>query len=125
MQNPQFDSHSIESFIADFQQDHDVLLTGTEEMDTDSYEHAHLYGDKLVYSYTPVVRTTFTATGFVWTHPNGATISGNFAKPIKAYEEDVDQDGDVLSNDSYETRLRAAIVAKCGRISGFADSLLN
>lgn len=114
-------------FIDDFASDHDVTLFGVEVDENDFHEH--VYGiagsDKARYAFTRFTSTMFIATGFEWKHPHGAIIiSGMFEKPVKAMVVETDEDGEELNYDTFDAELCAAIVAKCGKVSGFADSLL-
>jgi hypothetical protein len=78
----------------------------------------------IAYSNTTIHRLIFTAEGFKWKHPHGAIISGTFSKLVKALEVVRDDGGDEMEREDFLRELRTAIVARCGNISGFADSNL-
>lgn len=119
-------STEAQRFIDDFACDHEVVLVGIETEERDFHESPYSVGhpDNVRYATTDFTRLTFMATGFVWTHPHGAVISGEFPKPIKAYEVEIDDDGEKIDSNGFNQELRAAIVAKCGKIAGYEDSLL-
>lgn len=117
-------SNEAERFITDFNREHDVVLFGEEVEVKDYHEIAGgSCPDDVSYSYIPFTRTTFQAAGFIWYHPHGTTISGQFAKPVDALEFTQAEDG--FTERTYnDDKVCAAIVANCGHISGFADSAL-
>jgi hypothetical protein len=87
-------SNEANRFIDDFLSEHDVTLIGVETTEPDFDETPHfVYPGEVAYSTKEFTRFTFLVTGFTWQHPNGATISGMFAKPVEALVREVDEDG--------------------------------
>lgn len=126
MQNASFLDPKTEQFLDDFQRDHDVQLIGIETDEPQYVEALHSWnGHTLGRSEARLNRLTFIATGFIWQHPAGAIVSGEFPKPIKAHEVLMDVNRDELDCDWWLDEVRKAIVAKCGNISGFAECVLN
>jgi hypothetical protein len=125
MQNAPYLTSETHDFLDDVQSDYDVELFGKETDEAEDVETACTWnGHSVGYSNTTIHRLTFEADGFKWAHPNGAIISGMFAKPTKAPEVVRDDGGDEMEREDFLRELRTAIVAKSGRISGFADSNL-
>jgi len=126
MQNAPYLTDETQDFLDDFQSDYDIELIGKETDEPERVEAACTWnGHRVGYAERQIHRLTFTAEGFKWKHPSGCTvISAMFDKPIKAQEVLLDADRDELESEDFLQELRAAIVAKCGNISGFAESNL-
>ncbi len=122
MQNKPYLNAVTQDFLDDFLTTYFVELIGTETDEPEDVEVACTWnGHSVGYSTARINRIAFEAEGFKLQHPNGAVISGLFSKPVKALEVVQDAYSSELENDDYVRELRAAIVAKCGRISGLAD----
>ncbi len=61
------------------------------------------------------------ATSFVWRHPHGAVIGGNFAKPINVVTACLDDDGAEIDFDSNYNAVGNAILAKLGKVSALHE----
>lgn len=122
MKNELYLNAVTQDFLDDFQRDYNVELIGKETDEAEDVETACSWnGHQVGYCYAHINRISFEAEGFKLHHPNGAIISGLFPKPVKALEVINDAYGYELENDEFDRELRAAIVAKCGRISRLAD----
>lgn len=115
-------SAEAQRLIDQFLSEHDFQLIGIETSEPDFDETpGGSCADDVTYSTKEFTRTTFLATGFTWHHPHGGVISGMFNKPIEALVRLIDKDGQ-SDRTFHDDKVCAAIVAKCGRISGFAES---
>lgn len=100
-------------FLADFQSEHSVQLIANDDIRNEWAEDG--------YKTAQVSHHELEVTGFRWEHPSGAIISGNFAQPFVAFERVSNTYGEQLEVTYHDERICDAIVAKCGRISGFAE----
>ena len=126
MQNTPYLDAKTQDLLDSFRTDHDIELIGTEEDKPDFIETQDFWnGFQVGGSTYDIFRLSFTVEGFIWHHPSGAVIRGLLAKPVKLVEYVLDAQREEIDSDDYADKVRAAIIAKCGRISGFADSLLD
>jgi hypothetical protein len=122
MKNELYLNAVTQTGLDDFNTEVSVELFGKETEEQDYIEAASTWnGHHVGYTEFKVTRIIFTAEGFKFHHPAGAVISGLFNKPVTALEVINDAYGDEIESDDFAKELRAAIVAKCGSISGMAD----
>lgn len=113
-----------DSFVQSFYRDHEdaITLIGYDERKPDFIETP--YGsnpDSVRYHTRKIDCCTFYVTGFIFHHPHGATVSGEFAEPITAAQCTLEEDGEEIDSMTFEDRLEKAIVAKLGCISGLRE----
>jgi hypothetical protein len=122
MQNQFFYYDATERFVRDFQQDHDIELIGEEVPTPDFQEIQHSWnGQSYGTSVVEFTRLTFNVIGFILHHPHGAKISGEFSSPIEGFEQILNPHDEEMDCTVKVQELCAAIIAKCGRISGLRE----
>lgn len=114
--------HYLTTHISDIEQDMGLELVVTETSKQDFLEAPVAFnGDRTFYVSKTVLNVTATAEGFVWRHPHGAVIRGNFAKPITVATACLDDDGAEIDFDSNYNAVGNAILAKLGKVSALDE----
>lgn len=114
--------HYLATHISDIEQDMGLKLIVTETTEQDVLEAPVAFnGDRTFYATKPVLNVTATAQGFVWNHPHGAVICGNFAKPITLATACLDNDGAEIDFESNYNAVGNAIIAKLGKVAALDE----
>lgn len=114
--------HYLATYLSDVEQDMGLKLIATEDSKNDVIEAPVSFnGERTFYASMPVLNVTLTAHGFVWEHPHGAVIRGNFAKPITLANAILDSDGSEIDFDGNYAAVGNAIVAKLGKVSALGE----
>lgn len=111
-------SFYLHKHVADLEFDMGLQLIVTEESKTDVLESEIAWnGERVFYASKPVLKVEATAHGFVWEHPNGGVIRGNFTKPITLASAVLDDDGGEIDFDSNYNAVGNAIFSKLGKVA--------
>ncbi|QCL83887.1 hypothetical protein CFBP5875_04545 [Agrobacterium pusense] len=114
--------HYLATHISDIEQDMGLELVVTETSKQNFLEAPVAFnGDRTFYASKTVLNVTVKAEGFVWHHPHGALIRGNFAKPITVATACLDDDGAEIDLDSNYNAVGNAILAKLGKVSALDE----
>jgi hypothetical protein len=106
------------SLVTQTERDLGMDLICSEKSTPDTIETNESWnGDTIGYNTRHVSNVELIAHGFIWQHPHGAVIRGNFAKPICMATAIVDEDGGELDGEGFERKVGQAVVAKLGPIS--------
>lgn len=104
--------------VADIEGDMGMKLIVSEETKTDVLEtEIGWNGNRVSYATKPVLNVEALVHGFVWHHPHGAVIRGNFDKPLTLATACLDDDGAEINFDSNYSAVGNAIMAKLGKVA--------
>lgn len=114
--------HYLYDHVADIERDMGLQFIVSEETKSDVLEaEIGWNGDRVFYATKPVLNVEALVHGFVWQHPHGGTIRGNFDKPLTLATACLDDDGAEIDFDSNYCAVGNAIVAKLGKVAGLGE----
>jgi hypothetical protein len=116
--NPAMTPDYFDKLVTQTERDLGMQLVCNERSTPDVIETNETWnGNTIGYHTKNVSRMSVEAQGFVWHHPHGAIIRGNFASPIVLATAVVDEDGGELDGDSFEQKVAQGILGKLGPIA--------
>ena len=107
--------------VANIERDLGVMLLTSEDCVKDVIEYPYMYDDEVHYTLQPVSRIRADAHGFIFNHPNGATIEGQFKRHVVVCGAVLDAYGDEKDFHNNMQEVAKALLEKLGNIAELDD----
>ena len=107
--------------VANVERDLGVMLLTSEDCKQDVIEYPYMHGDDVRYVSHVVSYINAEAYGFIFNHPNGATIRGRFETPVTVCTAVMNKYGCETSFYNNMQNVAKALLEKLGNIAELDD----